>query len=293
MKFKGMYSALFSIYDENLKVKRDSIKALMDYNRNNGIEGFYVGGSTGECFVLPNHTRIQMLETAMENKKDSKIIAHIGANNFTDTKELLIHADKLNVDAIASLPPALRDFYNEEETINYYNFLASMTEKPVIAYIQSFYSGNVLNLAKKLMEIPNVIGIKLTVPSYYLFEQIRRSFTDINLLNGPDESALAGLISGADGAIGTTYNLLPAAASNLYNSFIKNDIETAKENQHKLNSFIDVLLGGKRPTWKEPLRYIDIDPGYTVFPALPLNDFEKTELKKKAIDCGAYFEMTK
>lgn len=293
MKFKGMYSALFSIYDENLKVKRDSVEALMDYNRNNGIKGFYVGGSTGECFVLPNRTRIEMLETAMEHKKDSKIIAHIGANNFLDTKELLLHADRLDIDAIASLPPALRNFYNEEETINYYKFLASSTEKPVIAYIQSFYQGSVVKLAKALMDIPNLMGIKLTVPNYYLFEQIRRNFPEINLLNGPDESALAGLISGADGAIGTTYNLLPSAASNLYNSFVKNDIETAKENQHKLNSFIDVLIGGKRPTWKEPLRYIDIDPGYTVFPAVPLNDYEKEELKNKAIACGAYDEMRK
>ena len=107
MKFKGMYSALFSIYDENYKVKKDSVKALMEYNQKNGIDGFYVGGATGECVVLPNRTRIEMLETAVENKKDSKIIAHIGAGHFEDTKELVLHANSLNIDAIASLPPAL------------------------------------------------------------------------------------------------------------------------------------------------------------------------------------------
>lgn len=293
MKFKGMYSALFSIYDENYKVKKDSVKALMEYNQKNGIDGFYVGGATGECVVLPNRTRIEMLETAVENKKDSKIIAHIGAGHFEDTKELVLHANSLNIDAIASLPPALMAYYNEEETVEFYKEIASLTDKPVMAYIQSFYSGNVVKLAEKLMAIPNVVGIKLTVPNYYLFEQIRRNFPEINLLNGPDESVLAGLVCGADGGIGTTYNLLPGPAAKLYSAFVKGDIKTARENQHKINALIDVLLGGKRPQWKEVLRFIDIDPGYTAFPAVNLTDIEKDELKKKVIACGAYELMAK
>lgn len=150
-----------------------------------------------------------------------------------------------------------------------------------------------MKLAEKLMAIPNVVGIKLTVPNYYLFEQIRRNFPEINLLNGPDESALAGLISGADGAIGTTYNLLPGVASELYTAFVKGNIKTAQENQHKLNALIDVLIGGKRPQWKEVLRFIDIDPGYTVFPAVKLTDTKKEELKKKVISSGAYKLMVK
>ena len=151
MKFTGMYSALFSIYDENMKVKKDSVRALMEYNQKNGLAGFYVGGATGECVVLPNRTRIEMLETAVENKKDSKIIAHIGAGHWEDTKELLLHASKLDIDCVASLPPALMAYYTEEETINYYKEIASLTDKPVMAYIQAFYTGNIVNLAKKLL----------------------------------------------------------------------------------------------------------------------------------------------
>ena len=73
IKFNGIYSALFSIYDENMNVKRNSVKQLMEYNQKNGLQGFYVGGASGECIVLPNKTRIQMLETVMEYKKESTV----------------------------------------------------------------------------------------------------------------------------------------------------------------------------------------------------------------------------
>ena len=64
--FEGIYAATFSIYDENMNVKRDSVEKLVNYNLKNGLKGFYVGGNTGECTVLPNKTRKQMLEAVKE-----------------------------------------------------------------------------------------------------------------------------------------------------------------------------------------------------------------------------------
>ncbi len=291
--FDGMYSALFSIYDQNLNVKRDSVRGLMEYHQKNGLQGFYVGGATGECVVLPNKTRIQMLETAMEYKKDSEIIAHVGAGHWEDTVELAKHADSLDVDAIASLPPALMAYYNEEETINYYKALSELTSKPLMAYIQAFYQGDIVQLTKKLMEIPNMVGIKLTVPNYYLFARLRVAFPDVNILNGPDESVLAGLSIGANGAIGTSYNLLPGVATELYNAVQNNQLDVAKEKQFVLNKAIDTLLGNNIGVWKMPLEAIGIDTGYTVFPACAPTADRKKEILDILKQNGTIGEMLK
>ena len=48
---EGVYSALFSVYDENLNVKKDTVEKMINYQLENGIKGFYVGGATGECVV--------------------------------------------------------------------------------------------------------------------------------------------------------------------------------------------------------------------------------------------------
>lgn len=292
-KFDGMYSALYSLYDENMNVKRESVRQLMEYNQKNGLQGFYVGGATGECAVLPNKTRIQMLETAMEYKKDSVIIAHIGAGHWDDTVELAKHADSLDVDAIASLPPALMAYYNEEETINYYKSLSEITSKPLMAYIQAFYQGDIVSLTRKLMEIPNVVGIKLTVPNYYLFARLRAAFPEIDILNGPDESVLAGLSMGANGAIGTTYNLLPRVATELYNAVQNNELAVAREKQFVLNKCVDTLIGNNISTWKMPLEAIGIDVGYTVHPAKMPTAERKKEILNLLEENGTIAEMLK
>ncbi|MBQ7574779.1 MAG: dihydrodipicolinate synthase family protein [Clostridia bacterium] len=290
--FKGVYSALFSIYDKEMNVIVPSVRKLIDYNLKNGIRGFYVGGNTGECTVLPNKTRMQMLETVKENAGDAVIFAHIGAGHFDDTAELLEHANSVGVDAVASLPPSLTSYYKPEEIIEYYKYLAKHSKSPVMAYVTPVLTCDPIWFAKEIMKIENVIGIKLTIPNYYLFEKMKLvNNGNINLLNGPDECMLAGLIMGADGAIGTTYNLMPKTACNIYDNFIAGNIEAAKSHQHKLNRCIDILAGNSLSVWKSVLAIMDIDAGYTVAPGISPNAKEVNNIIKSLQKCGCTEEM--
>ena len=267
--FQGIYSAIFSIYDEMLNVKKDSVQKLVDHNVTNGIKGFYVGGNTGECTVLPNRTRKQMLEAVKEAiTGDTQVIAHVGSGHLEDVEDLIAHANSVGVDAISSLPPSLTPYYSTEEIITYYKHIAALSDAPVLAYVTPVLTGDPTTFAKRIMEIDNVIGIKLTIPNYYIFEKIKLvNNGNINLLNGPDESMLSGLVTGADGAIGTTYNLIPKVACKIYDYFKNDDMENALIYQHKMNRIIDVLVGRNLAGWKAPLSLLDIDPGYTVAPA--------------------------
>lgn len=283
IKFEGIYSATFSLYDENMNVLKNSVKKLIDYNIKNGVKGFYVGGNTGECTVLPNKTRKQMLETVKENvSENTQIIAHIGAGHFDDTKDLILHANGVGVDAIASLPPSLTSYYKPNEIIEYYRCLASLSSAPVIAYVTSVLTCDVQWFTEEIMKIDNVIGIKLTVPNYYLFERVKRiNSGNINILNGPDECMLAGLIMGADGAIGTTYNIIPKTACAIYDNFKKGNVAEALEYQHKLNSLVEILAGNNMATWKTPLTLLGIDVGYTVAPAKMPSEKEIADIIEK------------
>ena len=277
-KLKGIYTALFSLYDENLNVLKKSVNQLIDYNIGSGIKGFYVGGGTGECTVLPNKTRKQMLETVKEHDGDFEIIAHIGAGHFEDTMDLLEHANSVGVDAVSSLPPALTSYYSSDETYEYYKILSEKSKAPLLAYITPLLKCDIIGFVKKLMKLDNIIGIKLTIPDYHIFEQVKSLVgDDCNLLNGPDECMLAGLSMGADGAIGTTYNLMPKTACGIYNYFNNGDMKAALKCQNELNRVIDFLLQYSHnfAYWKLPLEVLDIDVGYTVFPSKILNSDEK------------------
>lgn len=292
--FEGIYSATFAIYDESLNVKKDSVDKLIRYNLRNGINGFYVGGNTGECAILPNRTRKQMLEVVKESVGgESKVIAHVGAGHLDDVMDLIQHANHVGVDAIASLPPSLTSYYKADEIIEYYRQIAAIAEAPVLAYVTPVLACDVIWFANQIMDIENIVGVKLTIPDYYIFEKIKLvNGGNINILNGPDETMLSGLAMGADGAIGTTYNLMPATACRIYRNFKKNDMTEALNCQRRLNRLIDILAGSNMAKWKSVLTVLDIDSGYTVSPArIPL-ETQVQEIIALLEKAGCTEEMT-
>lgn len=267
IKFTGIYSPLYSLYDRKMNVLKESVEKLVRFDLKNGIKGFYVGGNTGECTVLPNRTRKQMLETVKSVSGDFRVIAHIGAGHMEDTLDLLDHANDVGVDAISSLPPALSGYYNAGEIIEYYRILAKKSKSPVLAYVTPVLKCDVMWFVKEIMRIDNVIGIKLTISDYYLFNLVKTvNGGNINVLNGPDESLLAGLAMGADGAIGTTYNFMPKTANEIYHNYQTGDMKTALAKQTELNKVINILLSMNMAYWKIPLIGLGIDVGYTVAP---------------------------
>ena len=290
--FTGIMPALYSVYDEDRNVIKPAVQKLVDYQLKNGVSGFYVGGNTGECAVLPNKTRKQMMDAVMEaNNGRGKVIAHIGAGHIDDVYDLLDHANSLNVDAIASLPPSLQAYYGEDEILTYYRILAEKSKAPVLAYVTSVNTGDILEFAKRIMTIDNVIGIKMSIPDYFTFGNIKTiNGGDINLLNGPDETLICGLAEGADGAIGTSYNALPKLAVSLYNNFKAGKMDAALECQRKINAYINLFLEYNIAFWKASMTFLGFDMGYTVEPQ-KLPDKETMEVLRKQLEKIGFFEM--
>ena len=51
-KYKGVIPAFYACYDENGEVSVDGTKALVEFLIEKGVDGLYVGGSSGECIYL-------------------------------------------------------------------------------------------------------------------------------------------------------------------------------------------------------------------------------------------------
>ena len=280
--FSGIIPAIFSVYDEDLKVKKDTVKKLVNYQLDNGSTGFYVGGNTGECTVLPAQIRKDMLSAVLDaNGGRGKIMAHIGAGHLDETLDLLKDANEKGVDAVASLPPSLTRYYNIDETLEYYKILAGESKSPVYAYVTPVLNGNLVDFAKKVLEIDNVAGIKISIPDYYMFGKVTAIKESANILNGPDETLICGLAEGADGGIGTSYNMCPALAVALYNAFNAGDIKKARELQRRLNSVIDIPLGRNLAYWKAVMTCMGFDMGYTLRPQQLPTEEELAILKAK------------
>lgn len=290
--FNGIYSAIFSIYDKDLNVKKDAVKKLVDYHLEKGVKGFYVCGNTGECLTLPVKTRKQMLEAVVEaNAGRGKIMAHVGAGHYDEVMELIDHANTLDIEAIASLPPSLQRYYNEDENVEFYKAVAKRSKHPVYAYVTAMLNADPVRFAQKVDAIDNIAGIKMSIPDYFNFGKITYNCPELNVLNGPDETMLCGLSMGADGAIGTTYNIMPKLACKIYDCFTAGDMKGARDNQNKLDACISVFLGHNIDYWKSGLRILGFDMGETVFPAKPASEEDIKDLKAKLQAVGFFEEI--
>ena len=105
-KYQGIIPAFYACYDAEGAVNPAAVRELTRWFIEKGVQGLYVGGSSGECIYQGKEERKLVLENVMaEARGKLTVIAHVACNNTADSQELAAHAESLGVDAIASIPP--------------------------------------------------------------------------------------------------------------------------------------------------------------------------------------------
>lgn len=288
--FTGTMPALITPFTDNGKVKTATVKSLVDWQLSEGSKGFYICGTTGEGPALTASMRMEMAEATVDAVAGrGVVIDHVGAPNIWDAIALTEHATKTGVDCIASLAPTYSFKYTADELYEYYKTIAGHTDKPVLVYATlAMGIPNFPAFMEKLMEIPNVIGVKCTLRDDFVLHKIKEvNGGNINVINGPDETLICGLAMGADGGIGSTYNLMPGWFAKLYDAFAAGDLATAQQYQYKINRVIDAILrfgkfGAVRGV-KAALQMKGYDVGHAVFPA-PRYDKDALAAYKKELE---------
>lgn len=296
IRFTGIMPALVTPFNEDGSLKRSTVKQLIDWQLSAGVNGFYICGSTGEGPAILPATRMEMAEATIEAVAGrGVVIDHIGAPNIWDAIALTEHATKVGVDAISSLAPTYSFKFTPDELYDYYRTIADHTDKPVLVYATPAMNvGNFPALMEKLIQIPNVIGVKFTIRDYFEMRKTKEvNGGNINLINGPDETLLCGLSMGADGGIGTTYNVMPDWYVKIYDSFQKGDMKTALEYQSRCNHVTDALIrfskfGAIRAT-KAVLELKGFDVGSAVYPARKYTAEELKAFQKEMEGMGITF----
>lgn len=266
--------------DKNGKVNIHAVQALMDDNYARGVHGFYVCGGTGEGPLLNVQQRKAMIDAAVETGSGrGKIIIHTGSINSMDALELTRHAAKVGADGVSSVPPSFYFKYDLKETVDFYKELAdNAAGLPLIVYAntQTGAGVDVNAMMAELLKIDNICGIKDTRGSYFSMWDLKQlNGGDINVINGPDEMLISGLMAGADSGIGSTYSQMPELFVQLYQQFLAGDIAGAQATQDKINKIIKVMIGWASGNIirviKASLNLSGFNVGDAVYPAQPLS----------------------
>ena len=195
----------------------------------NGLDGLYIGGSTGESFLCNAEQRMKVLRIAADeaNHKVS-MIAQVGLLDYSEVLNLADVAADSGYDALSAVTPYYYNF-SMDETLDYYRGLAKRTPLPVIVYVIPALTGKPFGIAdaRRFLDIKGVAGIKFTTPDMYLLERMLVTFPEALIFNGYDELLLPATSVGAISAIGSTYNVFGPIAKGILRFVMKEELTAA------------------------------------------------------------------
>ncbi len=251
-KYKGIFPAFYACYDAEGNVSVEGTKALVEFLIEKGVNGLYVGGSSGECIYLTVEERKRTLEAVMEVARGRiAIIAHVACNNTRESCELARHAEALGVDAIATIPPIYFKL-NEKAIAKYWNDISAAapnTDYVIYNIPQLAGVSLTLSLLDEMLKNPRVIGVKnssMPIQDIQMFKrQAKLNNREIVVFNGPDEQFVGGRLIGADGGIGGTYAVMPELFVKLNRMLLSGDFENAGKLQDDINEVIYTMCSTK------------------------------------------------
>lgn len=262
VNLRGVMAALLTPFDGQQKLDKESLRRLVRFNLRQGIDGLYVGGSTGEAFVQSGTERQEVLEIVAEEAKGKMtLIAHVGCVSTLESQQLARAAVGYGYDAVSAVTPFYYPFSFEEHCAHYQAIIESADGLPMVVYNIPALSGVKLTLDQinTLVTLPGVGALKQTSGDLFQMEQIRRAHPDLVLYNGYDEIFASGLLAGADGGIGSTYNIMGWRYQGMVAALKVGDVAKAQQLQCECNKVIDLLIKtGVFRGLKTVLHYMDV-----------------------------------
>ncbi|MGL4740263.1 MAG: dihydrodipicolinate synthase family protein [Sarcina sp.] len=281
--FKGVIPALLTVFDKDEEIDEVGMRELVNYLLEKGVNGLYLTGSTGEGFTMSNEERKKVVEIVIDEVKGKvPVVVHVGAIGTKLSIDLAKHAKLAGADGISSVPPFYWKF-NEDQIVKYYKDIAQSCDLPMIVYNVPLVGLLGMNTIKKLAEIETVKGIKYTALSHYEITQIKDEIgSEFLVYSGCDEMSMSGLLAGADGIVGSFFNLMPELFLKLFSAVENKNLDEAQTLQREAVEIIMYTL--KLPSFyagmKVILRHIGVNAGYCRNPFQNLTPEEELELIK-------------
>ena len=204
-KLYGTVVPIVTPLTEEDTIDVESLKNLVNYVIDGGLQCLYPCGTTGEMMYLTVEERKQVAEvTVKEAAGRVPVFVHVGAWNLKDTIELAQHAEKIGADGIGVVTPA---FYklSDQGLVDFYVEVAHSVSEDFPVYMYAIPQNAINDVNATVCEevakqCPNVLGIKYSYPDFTKLQQFMMvKDQTFSVLVGPDHLFEAVCAVGGDG----------------------------------------------------------------------------------------------
>ena len=174
------------------------------------------------------------------------MIVHVGCLATDDAVELARHAASCGANGVSAVPPIYFPS-NADVEMEHYRRIGAATPLPFLPYVNTVEGGEpplpLAEYAKRLIDLPNVAGMKLTTPDLFTIGLLQQyTGRSIKIYTGADTVVGFAALCGVHGSIGATYNYWGKAVRHVWNALANGDWELVRRFMAVYQVTLDELL---------------------------------------------------
>jgi N-acetylneuraminate lyase len=297
----GLIAAAFTPMHDDGSLALDRVPSIVEQLIVDGVDGLYLCGSTGEGPSLSAEERMAVTEAYIAAVGGRiPVVVQVGHNSLGQARRLAAHAQASGADAISSLPPSYFKVASLDVLIDclqevtegapdlpfYYYHIPRLTATPVDIVEFLLRAGD---------RLPTLVGVKYSDFQVYEFQAATAVENGrFNLLFGSDEMLLSGLVGGAHGAVGSTYNFAAPLYKRIIAAYEENRIQEAQQCQAVAVEMIRCIASHSQgnnalPALKAVMGMVGVPCGKARLPLVNCTAQQESELRV-ALEASGFFE---
>ena len=249
-KLEGALSAIITPFSGG-KVDEGALRALVDWQIEQGVSGIVPTGTTGESATLSHEEHHRVVTVVVDQARGRvPVVAGTGSNNTEEAVSLTKHA----ADSGAAVTLQISPYYNKPTQEGLYRHFSTIAERgglPVILY--NIPGRTSINIAPettiRLAKVAGIVGIKEATGSMDYASEILAALGPENftVLSGDDSLTLPLMAIGAKGTITASANVIPKEMSEICRLCLAGDFVGARKIHLKVFELIKTLFCETNP----------------------------------------------
>ena len=248
-EIKGIIAAMQTAMHEDGSINEAELRRQINRQIDAGVDAVFCLGTNGEFYIMSAEEKIRVMEIFVDEVKGRvPVYAGTGCISTKETVALSRKAQEIGVDVLSVITPYFAAI-SQEELYQHYAQVAQAVDLPVLMYNIPARTGASLAPAtvKRLAgEFKNIAGVKDSSGNFNnILQYIQETEgMDFAVLSGNDALILWTLLAGGKGGITAIANILPTVMVDIYQSYLRGDMEGAKKAQNAISKIRECFKYG-------------------------------------------------
>ena len=289
---RGCATALVTPFTASGAVDEERMRALLEYQMNNGVRLLVPCGTTGESATMTEEEDERVIKLTIDVARGrARVIAGTGSNSTAAACEYSQRARALGADAVLVVAP----FYNKPTQEGLYAHFRAVAEAvnglPVVIYnVPGRTSCNISaqTTVRLARDVENIVAVKEASGNFsQIMEILRERPEGFHVLSGDDAITLPMIALGADGLISVASNEAPELMSRLVDLALAGKWDEARDLQYRLLPLMEANFIESSPgPVKAAMAMMGLLEENFRLPLVPIQEKSRTRIREVITELG-------